>query len=186
MESSCEFNFFENKFSEVKIKRIEELLGKEIEKSNGSKSCKRLIKILHDSSVLVCSEWRNLTILLDNAEFHTTKFQSFVGDENDYQNCLLKLLNFIKHNIKELAMDIDSSSPWFEKFVLRAKTENDELAFIIKSARTLPQSMGKNPYFEQLLWLNHPFLGLETFRKVDSLMKMSNSSFIKFSKKLGV
>ena len=47
-------------------------------------------------------------------------------------------------------------------------------------------NLGKNPYFEPLLWLNHPFLGLATFRKVDSLIKMSNFSFIKFSQKLGV
>ena len=45
-------------------------------------------------------------------------------------------------------------------------------------------NLGKNPYFEPLLWLNHPFLGLATFTKVDSLMKMSNLSFIKFSEKL--
>ena len=55
----------------------------------------------------------------------------------------------------------------------------------------MAQSMGfcpnlpKNPYFEPFLWLNHPFLGLATFRKVDSLMKMSNFSFINFSQKLG-
>ena len=55
----------------------------------------------------------------------------------------------------------------------------------------MAQSMGfypnlpKNPYFEPFLWLNHPFLGLATFRKVDSLIKMSNFSFIKFSQKLG-
>ena len=47
-------------------------------------------------------------------------------------------------------------------------------------------NLGKNPYFEPLLWLNHPFLDLATFRKVESLIKMSNFSFIKFSKKLGV
>ena len=47
-------------------------------------------------------------------------------------------------------------------------------------------NLGKNPYFEPFLWLNHPFLGLATFRKVDSLIKMSNFSFIKFSQKLGV
>ena len=46
--------------------------------------------------------------------------------------------------------------------------------------------LGKNPYFEPFLWLNHPFLGLATFTKVDSLIKMSNFSFIKFSQKLGV
>ena len=46
-------------------------------------------------------------------------------------------------------------------------------------------NLGKNPYFEPLLWLNHPFLGLATFRKVDSWMKMSNFSFVKFSQKLG-
>ena len=44
----------------------------------------------------------------------------------------------------------------------------------------------KNPYFEPFLWLNHLFLGLATFTKVDSLIKMSNFSFIKFSQKLGV
>ena len=59
-------------------------------------------------------------------------------------------------------------------------------------ATIMAQSMGfcpnlpKNPYFEPFLWLNHPFLGLATFRKVDSLIKMSNFSFIKFSQKLGV
>ena len=47
-------------------------------------------------------------------------------------------------------------------------------------------NLGKNPYFEPFLWLNHPFLGLATFRKVDSLMKISNFSIIKFSQKLGV
>ena len=47
-------------------------------------------------------------------------------------------------------------------------------------------NLGKNPYFEPFLWLNHPFLGLATFTKVDSLIKMSNFSFIKFSQKLGV
>ena len=55
----------------------------------------------------------------------------------------------------------------------------------------MAQSMGfwanlvKNTYFEPFLWLDHPFLGLATFTKVDSLMKMSNFSFIKFSQKLG-
>ena len=44
--------------------------------------------------------------------------------------------------------------------------------------------LGKNPYFEPFLWLNHQFLGLATFRKVDSLIRMSNFSFIKFSQKL--
>ena len=44
----------------------------------------------------------------------------------------------------------------------------------------------QNPYFEPFLLPNHPFLGLATFRKVDSLMKMCNFSFIKFSQKLGV
>ena len=47
-------------------------------------------------------------------------------------------------------------------------------------------NLGKNPYFEPLVWLNHPFLGLATFRKLDSLIKMSNFSPIKFSQKLGV
>jgi len=47
-------------------------------------------------------------------------------------------------------------------------------------------NLGKNPYFEPFLWLNHPFLGLATFRKLDSLMKISKFSCIKFSKKLGV
>ena len=47
-------------------------------------------------------------------------------------------------------------------------------------------NLGKNPYFEPFLWLNHPFLGLATFTKVDSLIKMSNFSFIDFSQKLGV
>ena len=47
------------------------------------------------------------------------------------------------------------------------------------------ENLGKNPYFEPLLWLNHPFLGLATLTKVDSLMKMSNFSFIEFSQKLG-
>ena len=42
----------------------------------------------------------------------------------------------------------------------------------------------KNQYFETFFWLSHPFLGLATFTKVDSLMKMSNLSFIKFSEKL--
>ena len=43
----------------------------------------------------------------------------------------------------------------------------------------------KNPYFEPFLWPNHPFLGLATFNKVDSLKKMSRFSFIKLSQKLG-
>ena len=47
-------------------------------------------------------------------------------------------------------------------------------------------NLGKNPYFEPLLWLNHQFLGLATFTKVDSFIKMSNFSFIKISQKLGV
>ena len=53
-------------------------------------------------------------------------------------------------------------------------------------------NLGKNSYFEPLLWLkpllwlNHPFLGLATFTKVDSLIKMCNFSFIKFSQKLRV
>jgi len=46
-------------------------------------------------------------------------------------------------------------------------------------------NLGKNLYFEPLLWLNHPFLGLAIFRKVDSLMKMSKFSFTNFSQKLG-
>ena len=56
----------------------------------------------------------------------------------------------------------------------------------------MAQSMGfwanlsKNPYFEPSLWPNHPFAGLATFNKVDSLIKMSNFPFIKFSQKLGV
>ena len=47
-------------------------------------------------------------------------------------------------------------------------------------------NLPKNPYFEPFLWLNHPYLGLATFTKVDSFIKMSNFSFIKFSQKLGV
>ena len=46
-------------------------------------------------------------------------------------------------------------------------------------------NLGKNPYFEPFLWLNNPFLGLARFTKVNSLIKMSNFSFIKFSQKLG-
>ena len=46
-------------------------------------------------------------------------------------------------------------------------------------------NLGKNPYFEPFLWLNYPFLGLATFTKVDSMIKMSKLSFIKFSLKLG-
>ena len=32
-------------------------------------------------------------------------------------------------------------------------------------------NLGKNPYFEPFLWLNHPFLGLATFRKYGFLPK---------------
>ena len=59
-------------------------------------------------------------------------------------------------------------------------------------ATKMAQSMGfwanfvKKPYFESYLLVNHPFLDLATFTKVDSLMKMCNFSFIKFSQKLGV
>ena len=47
-------------------------------------------------------------------------------------------------------------------------------------------NLPKNPYFEPFLRPNHIFPGLAIFTKVDSLMKMSNFSFIKFSQKLGV
>ena len=47
-------------------------------------------------------------------------------------------------------------------------------------------NLGKNPYFVPFLWLNHSFLGLAIFTKVDSLIKMCNFSFIKFSQELGV
>ena len=46
-------------------------------------------------------------------------------------------------------------------------------------------NLPKNPYFEAFLLLNNPFLGLATFTKVDSLIKMSHFPFIKFSQKYG-
>ena len=46
-------------------------------------------------------------------------------------------------------------------------------------------NLGKNPYFESFMWPNHPFVGLATFTKVDSLIKMSHFDFIKFLQKLG-
>ena len=46
-------------------------------------------------------------------------------------------------------------------------------------------NIGKNPYFEPFFRPNHPFLGLATFIKVDSLIKMSHFPLIKFSQKLG-
>ena len=60
------------------------------------------------------------------------------------------------------------------------------LEAILNSVNPKDQNLPKNPYFEPFLLPNHPLLGLATFRKVDSLMKMSNFSFTKFSQKLGV
>ena len=47
-------------------------------------------------------------------------------------------------------------------------------------------NLGKNPYFEPLLWPHHAFLGLATFKNFVSLVKISNFPFIKFSQKLGL
>ena len=64
--------------------------------------------------------------------------------------------------------------------------EMDGLVTKMAQSMGFGANLGKNSYYEPFLWLNHPFLSLETFKKVDSLMKMSNFSFIKFSHKLGV
>ena len=45
-------------------------------------------------------------------------------------------------------------------------------------------NLPQNPYFKPFLQPNDQFLGLATFTKVDSLIKMSHFSFIKFSQKL--
>ena len=52
---------------------------------------------------------------------------------------------------------------------------------VTKMAQTMGfwANLGKNTYFE-------PFMGLARFTKVNSLIKMSNFAFIKFSQKLGV
>ena len=95
---------------------------------------------IHDVAVLICSEWSDLTILLENAPFETKKFQSFPGTEIEYQNSLLELMDFIKENMKEFSRKIESST-WYQKFLLRVKTENDSLAFITKSTRTMPDTI---------------------------------------------
>ena len=40
-------------------------------------------------------------------------------------------------------------------------------------------NLGKNPYFESFLWPNHPFLGLTTFTKVNTLTKNEQHFFYK-------
>ena len=45
-------------------------------------------------------------------------------------------------------------------------------------------NLGKNLYFEPFLWPKHPFAGLATFIKLNSWIKTSHFTFIKFSQKL--
>ena len=64
--------------------------------------------------------------------------------------------------------------------------EMDGLATKMAQNMDFYPNLPKNPYFEPCLWPNNPFMGLATFSKVDSLIKMSAQfPFIKFSQKLG-
>ena len=102
---------------------------------------------------------------------HSTLFRNFGSLRGSTKFPKSKGPNFCENFIKEKLLIFIKEST----FVSVAKPRNGW--FSQKNGPNLP----KNPYFEP----NHPFLGLATFTKVDSLMKMSNFSFIKFSQKLG-
>ena len=105
-------------------------------------------------------------------QLHNTLFRSVGSLRGSTKFCKSIAPNFCENFIKEKLLIFIKEST----FVNVAKPRNG--GFVTKMAQSMGYvaNLGKNPNFAPLLWPNHPFLGLATFRKVDSLMKMSNFS----------